>query len=205
MREINKDTIIKNDKTFDTIKWARSDSENKIGAVSFEELFGDLSNCIFQGNLDLTELNLSSLKGCPQEVEHGYFSISSNSNFKNLDHFPKKLSSGYSLFVDYRSALLLEYVDINIYKNSGLVIYEDSKAIMSDIMSDHNYSNEFHKSIVISLINFREANGDFSKIEWWGDSQLSFSWSYSELEKFYEIYKKVDFNQEKFNRAIELL
>ena len=61
--------------------------------MSFKEIYGDKSDCRFEGFLCLSGCNLNSLEGCPAEVI-GSFSCSENL-LENLIGGPKKVSGVY--------------------------------------------------------------------------------------------------------------
>ena len=60
--------------------------------MKFKDVYGDLSNTIYEGDLDCSNNDLTSLEGCPKEVK-GDFDCSSN-NLTSLDGSPE-IVSGY--------------------------------------------------------------------------------------------------------------
>jgi len=194
MRTITKKAILINNKTFEEIREDRAFLSGLVPPSSFKDLFGDLSDSIFQGNLDLSGLNLDSLKGCPLNISGGYFCISNNRALKSLDYFPEDIDPDYGLFLDYDALLQLDSLDMNIYKNLHITLFDSST---------HLDSKEVSKNIVKILYESRRINGNFNKVTWPFFS--NFSLDYHKLEIFYSIFEKVGFDREKFDRALELL
>jgi len=186
MRKINKYGIFKNGISFTNIISSRALSNGV--SISFEELFGDLSDCIFMGDLNLGDLNLNSLKGCPKKIEDGFFSIENNPELKTLDYFPIELDAGNTIFVDCSLIELFLKLDISTYKD--LYLY----------LAGNKLSN---KEIAVQLSKMRKARGSFNFIH--KGSFKSSSKALPEIEKFYKLYEKVSFNKEKFDRLLELL
>ena len=188
MREINENTIIKNGKTFAATREDRD--QNDESSQTFEEVFGDLSDSVFVGNLDLDSLNLSSLKGCPSKIKAGNFYIGFAPELKSLDHFPVEINKGYELFISNHLIQDLTAKDIKIYKDLQIVIWDDS----SDLFNE--------KNILFNFSEYRRINGSFSRISA-GLDPIEFY--FPNLERLYSVYEKLGFDREKFERALELL
>jgi len=198
MKDIDKNTTLFNGSSFEKTTALRSGKSESLKPESFKAIFGDLSSFTYHGNLDLSRLNLNSLEGCPQRIVGGTFTIKKNPNLHNLNHFPEKLATSFKLYIGYNLVHCLKKVDINSYKNSIIAI--------SGLLSVKEFVvltpiQEVYKNIIENLVSFREINGSFEKIQFPGFDHL---FDYSEFEKRYNIYKKVDYNQEKFDRALEL-
>jgi len=199
MCEINENTVLDCGTTFGELRHAYSNSEENNIPKSFNDIFGDLSGSIFVGTLDLSSLNLNSLKGCPTRVKRGGIDIACNPNLKSLDYFPKKLPKDQAFFIDYDLIPVLSSLDIKDYQN--LNIYICYKAYLKEALPT---MKESLKRVASSLLEFREENGNFDKIH--GDIYApSVKLNPVEVERYYTIYKKVDFDREKFDRAVELL
>ena len=93
-------TPLKSGKTFDRLRSERIDflgsRRTKDSALSFKEIFGDLSDCRIMDYIDeqaifnISQLNLSSLEGCPSVVDIAIY-IDMNPNLINLSFFPRKI------------------------------------------------------------------------------------------------------------------
>ena len=174
--------------TFSNFLFSRRQSDRATPA-SFEQLFGDLSNSVFSGDLNLGDLNLNSLKGCPKKIEDGYFSIENNPELKTLDYFPEDLDTGNTIFVDSSLLELFLKLDISTYKDS--YFYLTGGGTLPN------------KDLAIYLSRIREARGDFEFIH--EGSLPRHSETCSDIEKLYKLYEKVGFDRTKFDRALELL
>jgi len=62
--------------------------------MSFKEKYGDLSDCIFEGDLYIGNQNLNSLEGCPIEI-YGSFNCEEN-NLTNLIGGPQKILKDFN-------------------------------------------------------------------------------------------------------------
>ena len=184
-------SILPNGKTFGEIMTDRC--RNKPSQQSFESLFGDLSGYIYSGTLDLSLLNLSSLKGCPKTIRGGYFSIDRNPNLENLDYFPENIDNEEGFFLDYQNLPLLKNLDINLYKDAQVIL-----------MISKEDKSACKKEIVLAFSEFRKINGNFDNFGLTG-ANVAQTFSIEEFEKLYLIYEKVGFNWEKFERALKLL
>ena len=194
MEKIGYESLLKDYKGFQKLREDRQikiSSADFVKPASFEDIFTNLSNCIFIGDLDLSGLKLSSLKGCPAVVENGHIDISDNEELENLDFFPSQLDFSRSLYVDYYVLQLLKGVSVESYKGCAIAIH-DHEFGLSDF--------EKSKNICIALSDLRKVNGDFKNV-----LVKNPVMDYAEIEKLYKIYEKVDFNQEKLDRALELL
>ena len=195
MREINKNTILDSGMSFEDTLLKRSEYINENTAeTSFENIFGDLSDCVFIGDLHLTFLGINSLKGIPCEVRNGNFIILGNENLKSLDYFPEKLTAGKKFGLNFpiskeSKAPSLRDLNIDIYKDLNIVIYQ-RKGFLS-------------KDFILDFQEFRAIQGDFQKIHFIGSKLLKFN--EVDLEKLYQIFKKTNFDKVKFDRALELL
>ena len=199
MKEINSNTMLKNGKKFwevSNIRWLNE--ESAWPPQSFQEIFGDLSDCVFVGDLDLSNIGLNSLQGCPQKVKGGNFQISRNFDLKSLDYFPTEITKDFKIAIDFDLIYKLKDLDISIYRDLGINIfygaYYDKKISKEEVF----------KKIAHTLSEYRGANGSFNRV--FGKSvNPDISLDYIEIERFYRIYKKLDFDLEKFNRAVALL
>ena len=60
--------------------------------MKFKDIYGDLSDTIYEGNFDCNNNNLTSLEGAPKEI-NGSFDCSNN-NLTSLEGAPKEIN-GY--------------------------------------------------------------------------------------------------------------
>ena len=203
MLEINENTVIKNGKTFKEINFNLEnrlyDNNSRREPKSFEEIFGDLSDCIFVGDLNLNSLGLHSLKGCPQRIRYGNLHIAYNPDLLSLDYFPKKITDRFELFVDFDIVHELKNLDISVYKE--LRIYINFKISFDMVLFN---KKDILKKIVYSLSDYRAVNGSFAEVSGFFSSDIK-SFNRVEFEKLYQLYERVGLNQEKFNRVVELL
>jgi len=189
MREIRNETVIRESKTFKDIENARrnivseEDSKQDEEPCSFEDIFGDLSNTCFIGHLNLSGLNLNSLKGCPQKISQGSFQCHSNWNLDSLNHFPKELTPNQNV--------LFCFTSVNSVKNINPEIFKDT----SELNMLSTYLTIFETVYISS--SMRKTLGNFSKIETDYNSE--------DLERFYQIFEKVNFNLENFTKCAVLL
>ena len=195
MREITEFSKIKNHKTFADIIESRINLESS--SVSFEDLFGDLSNCSFQGCLNLTNLNLNSLKGCPKEVSGGFLSIEYNPNLESLDFFPQKLCGGVlgmDFYIDFHAIGEVEKISA-IIKNLNTIICFNNKENFSEI------------DIALSFFDLRFVKGNYNFLsarnKELGDFEKKLD--YDTLERIYDLYRKLDYDKEKLIRVLKLL
>ena len=186
MSTIGKDTILSNGKTFEETLLSRR--KNVTTPQSFSEVFEDFSDYIFEGVLNLSNLNLCSLEGCPQTFTGSQLAIFGNPNLKNLNFFPKYTPSLNNIYIDNDTLSIIESLNVEIYKNRSLITMSVGKgAAVSE------------ESICLNLFGFRRLNGDFKKVK-----RPTLTLDYVKLEKLYAVYKKVGFDRERFNRVLEL-
>ena len=212
MRTITATTEIANSKSFGKLAEARRTEVNRGHSkpLSFMDIFGDLSECVFKEYLSIARLNLNSLEGCPRRVESGYFSIGQNPALKNLSHFPEAVED--SIFIDYcdnittlKELLNLKNFNSDEYKtlylngNSNLVDISALSIELIDSFREINISGSpVPAANVVKTTGLkRDKNGDWNF--------LKTNCKNSELEKLYLIFKKVGFDRKKFDRAIGLL
>jgi len=216
MRRIDKNTILDCEKSFEEVRLSRVGTNNnnkESNAKSFEKLFGDLSNCIFVGELSLSDLNLNSLKGMPREVT-GAVHINLNPWLKNLEYLSCEIADILSvehclaleslkgienLHIKSRPEVDFFYNHIFLKNNPKLV---DISYLSEDTVSNLNLLSLSNSPAtlpeIVKTIAKKQApleNLDF----------LASDFPEKELEKIYSIYEKLDFDSEKFDRAIELL
>ena len=188
MREINENTLLENGEFFYNIAYTRQENNNK--PASFKELFGDLSNFIFEGCLELGNLDLNSLEGCPK-VNGAYFSIENNPDLKELNFMPGFLDNVVALYIDYSQVDIIKNIDIDIYKN------------LTIRLCGVPISN---RDMVLAFSDFREFNKEFENIQTFtSNGNTPNPIDYANLEKLYKVYEKVSYDREKFDRAIALL
>ena len=202
MREIHDQTILENGKTFvKTLSDRVNSAENNPDPLSFEEIFGNLSDCIFKGGLNLDHLRLNSLKGCPSKIE-GWFSLWNLPFLKTLDFFPEEISSGHNLFVDFHHIPAMRHVDFKKYEGVG-EIYVNTEDI------DFTPDRDFTISLASSFLEFRRSRGSFCNVfvslDNDSDTRDYLDLDFGQMELIYELYEKVGFNQVKLDRALALL
>ena len=151
---------------------------------SFKNYFGDLSKMIFQGSLDLSSLNLTSLEGCPTEVV-GEFNIRNNPELKSLKHFPK-LNGNRPLHINTHHFKELRRLDNDLWSQISHIKYIGDPIPNIDI--------------VTTMLHFKLLGGNFPIKRVGHPLQEN-----EELEKLFNIYKKVGFQEIKFRRAVSLL
>jgi len=209
MRKINFLTTTESIKSFKQVEETRRSlfkaQESDLSPISFKEVFGDFSDCVFYGELDLSGLNLNSLEGCPCEVRHGDFHIDSNPSLESLEFFPKKLPSGEALIIDLKHLALLATIDPVSYKDINYLTVNANGQLVGS-------TDKKHIEIVVAMENFVKVRGieafktfvlaNFLKTKQNKGLQPI---NPKKLEKFYLIYEKVGFDQEKLKRAIELI
>ena len=172
---------------------------NKSAApVAFEDIFGDLSNYLLIGGLNLEDLNLNSLKGCPKEIQKGFFSILKNPALKTLEHLPK-LSPGHLFSIDLPQSSQLSFINPDLYK----------RAIINVNVGKYKFPEDI--DMVINFSNYRKATGGWNNISLFQDSEAAkgvFTCKIPNprsLEYIYSLYKKVAFDKDKLKKLLELL
>lgn len=120
-----------------------------------------------------------------------------NRNLKFLDCFPKKLSPGCRLYIDYELASKLKYLPIELYKDLELEVFN-----LKDL--DLFHIENFEINLIYSFSEFRKINGSFSGISTSAKVE-SLPAAFPKLERLYLVYEKLNFDKEKFERALELL
>ena len=121
-------TIVKNGKPFYSIKDERQAKVNGGNSepLSFVDIFGDLSGYKFSGNLDMTGLNLSSLKGAPLKMASCEVFIHGNPNLKKCSDNNLFLLEGSS-HLDY--AFVQGFVDLGEQKTDkvkSIMVYNSN-------------------------------------------------------------------------------
>lgn len=183
---IDEDTKVKGGKTYKEIVSARAEQANYSDSmpISFEELFGNLRDFSFLGEMDLRRLNLNSLKGIPRMVYGDYLKLSDNPALHSLDHFPKILKGDhFSLYIE--SCKLLELASFpvsSIEKISGISI-SDNQLDIADVVLMTYKNREFHGS-------FKPVSSDFEQ---------------HDLEKFYLIFKKLNYDFLKLKKILKIM
>jgi len=211
-------STLKNGRTFWRTAISRSIAV-KMGAEaqSFKEIFGDLSGAFFSESLDLSNLNLNSLKGCPKKIKGERFDISGNPNLQTLLNAPA-LDPHVEIFVD--SSLLLETIRVcKICNNFGgqIVVTLNDNTTQSEF-------EDFLMSVILTIFRIDDktvdpekiasrifytaatkspSNGYFLSI--FKESKIVNLYFYGLYKKLYEIYNKVGNDRGKLNRALELL
>ena len=202
MRVINEDTILKNGKTFAQTLSDRINSK-KENPLSFEGVFGDLSDCVFEGSLlDLDNTKINSLKGCPKKIE-GWLSLWNLPLLKSLDFFPKEISLGKNIFVDLHHIPEMRRFSFEALKGAG-EIYINATGV------NFNYNRNFLIDLASSFLEFRRSKGSYHNIfvvhlDHNNDVKEHLSLDLDRMESVYELYEKVGFNQIKLERALKLL
>jgi len=141
MIALNQYYKLESGETFEEIRKYRVEKSVQIShatadAKSFQEIFGDLSNCVFVGSLDLSNLNLNSLEGCPQCVSESLV-LDQNPNLTSLKHGPKEIMRSvpedqFPLFsASYTGLENLEYFPEKIPKNLVLKIQDTPISTLS--------------------------------------------------------------------------
>jgi len=210
-------TVLKNGKTLDQIASDRVAAVvNLAEPASFEEVFGNLSTCRIinpeggQTVLNLSQLNLNSLKGCPSVVETD-FHLDSNPNLINLEFFPREVF-GYTSIQKCESLKSLKGVE-NLSAGIINAFYFVNNPVLSDI-SDLNGENFFNDPARPTYFTFKNQNLSIQDILLFATAQrksrgdfnfLTSDYSDEELERAYTLYERVGFDQDKFKRAMSLI
>jgi len=186
MRVIDNNSILRNGKTF---KELRDFARKSNVALPFETIFGDLSECAFSGNLSLRGMSLTSLKGMPFEIRDGLFDCSSLAKLESLEYFPKKLAANKIVYISLTSYIpCFKFLEPETFENCEIVIIEES--LLTPIEA------------VVIFSNFRKRQGGFSNLR----NRFDYpAYQSSNLEKLYNLYEKLHFDQEKFFKLEKLL
>ena len=195
MKKITHRTILDNGQTFEKIAFNRR--KNNTEPATFEEVFGDLSGYIFGGDIsvvmDLSNLNLSSLKGFPTEIEADSLKINDNPNLRSLEYFPKIIKSitfgSVDIYIDIHMIALLKERFL-----SNVIIMICCEKIKDIPLVD----------IATSFQDLRVINGDFESFLGFltGDSR---NIDYVALEKINDLYLKLNMNEEHLRRTLTLI
>ena len=184
--------------------------------ATFKELFGDHSDTEFSTALDLTMLNLSSLDGC-FAVVNGYMEANQNPALKTLEGCPEyvfyffqctdcdslKSLKGIPKIIQ-KSSKKLDSI-LSLQQNPNL---SDISALTPDLISNmalisFHQLNDTGKSNKVSIADYIELFREKREILG-GFKFQSSQFSNEQLEKAYQLYKKVNFDKEKLNKALEL-
>ena len=204
MKTITSTTLLESGKLFESVRVARQHaclSKNPPPPTSFREIFGDLSDCHFEKYLNLDNLNLNSLEGSPKSYDGSFLAILNNPELKNLKDLPiPKDSHDRKIYVDF---------DMN---------YSDSHNDLEYLLSEHhNFCIVFsdtgdklgHLNIEFLLIlNFfwiRHFNGSFAAYAPQDSDFKDIAFNAEAAENYYQIFKKVNFDRNKFVKVFSLL
>jgi len=201
VRIITKETTLANGKTFESAALDHYGGNEE--AKSFEEIFGNLSDCVFSGELELANLNLSSLKGCPYKIinedfsKRNNFSIETNPFLNSLEGFPIQFKNVSKLYLSYDLFKKLRTLDqstreslshgVNII--SPIVIpssVEESEIIMNMLIVDNFHNNSKNVKLLNPQYKVLKLNQE-------------------KVRQQKRIYAKLDYDTEKFIRAVSLL
>jgi len=221
--EINKSTILSNGQTFEKILHDRKE-QAFTSPKPFVEIFGDLSNKIFKESLDLSGLNLRSLKGCPSEVFSGYFGVDNNPNLKSLDYAPSIIDQNDYIHVDSHLFIdmILKYKEFlkSPEVEAFCYIQKSTKEKFEDLILDiiSLSKGDFRQEScpwLSSRLNFIDSSlyssdkslfdSSIDPVEIYGDSKIIKLYKDGEIEKLYRLFKRLGGSREKLNRALELL
>jgi len=198
MRVIDENIEIKeSETTFKHIALSRRKSEDKKTPKTFKEIFGDLSDSVFNGDLDLSELNLSSLEGCPKKISTGNFSIEVNPNLESLRYFPTEFKDINQIYLDFSLFKKLDTLNNSVKDN----IAHNALYITVSIDSATTEESEIITHMLI-INNFATAHTNVRLID------LQYNILKVNQEKVRQqkrIYAKLNYSTEKFIRAISLL
>ena len=198
MREINGNTAIKESgETFKILALARQKSKNRKTPKTFKEIFGDLSDFIFEGTLDLTNLNLSSLEGCPTKILNGNFSTETNPNLKSLKDFPNGFESVDMFYLDYDLFKKLHTLEESTKENltHGIKLLN---VLIDPVLTEE--SEIITHMLIIN--NFATARANIRLI----DLQYNIlKVNQEKVRQQKQIYAKLNCDTEKFIRAMSLL
>ena len=169
-------------------------------AFSFKDIFGDLSSYTYKGGfLDLSNLNLNSLEGCPRRVSESEFKISNNCNLTSLKYFPE-VTDFYIISLDYSATNSFNELDLDNYRNAeGIicVITEPQEVNLKTLKIQ----------LVTSFSKLRGLHGNFNGLDILTyDPELQAETVDKEaFESLYILYEKLNFDKEKLIRVVELL
>jgi len=169
--------------------------------ASFMDIFGDLTDNLFTGDLDLNGLNLTSLEGCPKKVINGHIFVSNNPKLKNLDHFPEFISVGKFIMIDYNLIESSTTLNKSIYMSCLNFFFKlsnfDNNNVHSDFIAAKTILNlgELIKDNYLTRgkIKFLSQNLNVSNID------------VTALNHAYNLFEKVGFSTQKFENLIKLL
>ena len=198
MREIDIKTVAKGNQTFFEIIKTRAREHSK--PASFQEIFGDFSDCLFEGDLDLDRIGLNSLKGAPKTIRGGYFCLENNPNLKTLKHIPEIVSSTDA---KNSSNLMWLYIDNKHSETLNFV----SSATLKNLYKISVYTEYFRPSeedIVANFSSYRMLKGTFQAIDFNLDKR-SAPIDIQKLERLFSVYEKVGFDRDKYFRAVSLI
>jgi len=200
------------DATFSEIKDQRIEEVKFIASTpkSFIDIFGDLSSREFDDPLELNDLDISSLRGVPTRIV-GRFQIDFAKSLKDLEDCPKAVNNFFSVEASDNLATLKGITDLEISTKSGDngILYLGDNPKLTDISDLSQKTLDMCKLIylagspvlaadIVKVMSLkRKNNGSWSFLD--SDHKES------KLEKLYLVYEKLDFDSEKFDRALELL
>ena len=176
----------------------------------YSDIFGDLSNYSLDGSIELNGLNVSSLKGVPVYISRS-FQIDFATDLKDLEGCPRAV--GHSFSVEHCDNLktLKGISGLEIRTNSGnsAILYLRHNSKLTDISDLNQKTLDMCQLIYlagspVSVVDIVKIMSSKRKNDGsWGF--LNSDYKISELDRLYFIYKKLDFDHKKFDRALELL
>ena len=195
MRKITNKTQLKNGKTFPELLAVYMDKPASTAKESFKDIFGDLSDATYIGDLDLREFGVTSLEGCTKEVS-GNFLIFDYGALKSLKGFPK-IAHGSHIQLNNQASFLFKDIDSELYKNASTLYCDCYDLTPVDI--------------VLNFSNWRKVKGSFKDLQRFRyritpvDAEESSDFDYEELERLWRLYKNLNFNSTKLKRATTLI
>jgi len=164
----------------------KSRSNNAFKPLSFKEVFGDLSNCLFGGPLKLSGLNLTSLEGLPKIHECSELNIYNNKNLKSLDMFFNNLQEDF-----FSGGLYLEETSIDLLKSLNPVDLASVKKIR---LPGKTFKTLFYSFNAIEDIY--KIDNSFQRINIYNRD--------IDIERAYSLYMKTGKDFKKFERSLKL-
>ena len=194
--QIQSGSILENGLSFSATMAERS--KDLTEPKSFKDIFGDLSEAAFIGDLNLAGINLCSLEGCPYSVLGGFFAIEDNLNLESLDYFPRALADARSLFINVDHIKFFENPHIEtIIKISRVIICLNKEQTIVKVLPE----------LTPWLKEFQDRDTDFLKRVHIYSTLMSPLRQFDSdlLERSHKVYCKVGGDQGKFLNAVELL
>ena len=159
-------------------------SGKDVPPASFKDIFGDMSDNIFDGDLDLSGISLRDLKGMPRSQEPLHIYLDNNPDLEFYPPLRENVYTGSSIFIDEELFHTISEAERNHYRTIYRV-YRD--------LDSFNYKNALFDSVTsFNLVSFFDKN--YSSLV-----------SEIDIQKYSEIYTKLNNDRDKLEKVFELL